>query len=418
MSSVIQMQTENRSSNARSSFVTAILVWCGLVVVSGIYITLPMGYTLAAAFQAEESGVVWASSAFSFAYALGFLIFGPLSDRFGRWSVMFWGLLALCIVTPLAGLAADLSSLIAFRCLQGLVSATFAPSVMTYIVEMFPAKRRLTSMAFVTTGFLVSAVAGQLFSGSVSEHLGWDYVFYMHGALALTCAVLLGAWVPKDEARRKDAGLLSLYKQLPGLLLTRSLLPCYLISLTMLLSLVGMYAVFEVHLTREPFGLTSQGLMQVRIAGLAGMALAPFAGRLAAKFGLLRVLQAGLALAALGLGAAGFSSSLPVLVLMSIVYIAGISLTIPTMISLVGALAGERRGAAVTLYSLALFIGASAGPLIAVYLTRTSSGGLALEALAALLLLAFGLTWLLKAHVPASEMSGRNPDAERRRVPS
>lgn len=103
---------------------------------------------------------------------------------------------------------------------------------------------------------------------------------------------------------------------------------------------------------------------------------------------------------------------------MSIVYIAGISLTIPTMISLVGALAGERRGAAVTLYSLALFIGASAGPLIAVYLTRTSSGGLALEALAALLLLAFGLTWLLKAHVPASEMSGRNPDAERRRVPS
>ncbi|CAG5092097.1 Uncharacterized protein TXXE_17590 [Thermobacillus xylanilyticus] len=62
---------------------------------------------------------------------------------------------------------------------------------------------------------------------------------------------------------------------------------------------------------------------------------------------MLRVLQAGLALAALGLGAAGFSSSLPVLVLMSIVYIAGISLTIPTMISLVGMLAGDRRGAAV-----------------------------------------------------------------------
>ena len=31
--------------------------------------------------------------------------------------------------------------------------------------------------------------------------------------------------------------------------------------------------------------------MQVRIAGIAGMALSPFAGRLAAKFGLLRVLH-------------------------------------------------------------------------------------------------------------------------------
>jgi len=396
MSNVNQMQARNQPSDARLSFITAILVWCGLVVISGVYITLPMGSALAAAFQAEESGVLWASSAFSFAYSLGFLIFGPLSDRFGRRSLMFWGLLAHCIVTPLAGLAADLPSLIAFRCLQGLVSATFAPSVMTYIVEMFPAKRRLTSMAFVTTGFLVSAVVGQLFSSAVSEHLGWDYVFYIHGALAFTCAVLLGAWVPKDEARRKDANLLSLYKQLPSLLLSRPLLPCYLISLTILLSLVGMYAVFEIHLTREPFGLTSQGLMQVRIAGLAGMALSPFAGHLATKFGILRVLQAGIAFAALGLGVSGFISFLPALVLMSIVYIAGISLTIPTMISLVGALAGDRRGAAVTLYSLMLFIGASAGPLVAVNLTRSASGFTALEALAALLLLAFGLSWFIK----------------------
>jgi hypothetical protein len=42
--------------------------------------------------------------------------------------LMFRGLLALCIVTPLAGLAGGLPSWIAFRCLQGLVSATFAPS--------------------------------------------------------------------------------------------------------------------------------------------------------------------------------------------------------------------------------------------------------------------------------------------------
>lgn len=416
MSHVNHTQTGNPPSDARLSFITAILVWCGLVVVSGIYITLPMGPVLAAAFQTEESGVVWASSAFSFAYALGFLVFGPLSDRFGRRSLMFRGIIAHSIVTPLAGLAADLPSLIAFRCLQGLVSATFAPSVMNYIVDMFPAKRRLTSMGFVITGFLVSAVAGQSFSSAVSERLGWDYVFYMHGALALTCAVLLAAWVPKDEARRKDAGLLSLYKQLPGTLLSGTLLPCYLVSLTTLLSLVGMYAVFEIHLTRESFGLTSQGLMQVRIAGLAGMALSPFAGWLSAKFGLLRVLQAGFALAALGLGAAGFSSNLPMLVLMSIVYIAGISLTIPTMISLIGALAGDRRGVAVTLYSLVLFIGASAGPLIAVNLSRAAGGALALEALAALLLLAFGLTWLLQTPGLTPGMS-RQPDAGRQ-VPS
>jgi len=412
MSRVIHLQTEHQPSDARLPLITAILVWCGLVVVSGIYITLPMGAALSAAFRAAESETVWAGSAFSLAYALGFLVFGPLSDRYGRWPVMFFGMIAIAAVTPLAGLTPDLPSLIACRALQGLVSATFAPAAMAYIVEMFPAGRRVTATGFVTTGFLVSAVAGQLFSAAVSESMGWHAVFHLHGALAVTCAVLLFRGVPRDGGGRTNAGLLSLYRELPGLLLSGTLLPCYLISSTLLLSLVGMYAVFESQLTGEPFGLASHELMRVRMAGLAGMALSPLAGRLAAKFGLVRTLQTGLALAAAGMAATGLASGLPALVLMSVVYVAGISLAIPTMISLVGTLAGEKRGAAITLYTLVLFIGASAGPLIAVHLTRTGIGIAALEALAALLFAAFGLTRLLGAPAASPGMPRRNRDAE------
>ena len=92
-------------SAARYSVITAVLVLCSLVVVSGIYVTLPISPKLADVFQASPGKAAWASSAFTSSYALGFLLFAPLSERAGRWPVMFWGLLVLGLITPLLGLA-------------------------------------------------------------------------------------------------------------------------------------------------------------------------------------------------------------------------------------------------------------------------------------------------------------------------
>ncbi|MNM11675.1 Multidrug resistance protein 3 [compost metagenome] len=391
-----RVQHLNSASPAKYSLITAVLVWCSLVVVSGLYVTLPMGSVLADTFHASAAEAAWSGSAFSFAYALGFLLFGPLSDRFGRWSMLFWGLAALFVITPMLGLAQSLPVLVALRALQGLASATFAPTVMTYVVETFPAERRVTAMGFVSTGFLVSAIAGQLFGSAVSEYWGWSYVFFIHGVLVLIAAVLLGSLVPKEEGRRNQASLAALYKQMPAMLIQRPLTLCYLVCLTILLSFVGMYTIFQSNLTKPPFELAAHQLMQVRAAGLAGMILSPFAGRLVARFGMKRTLQAGLLLAAGGLGAVGLSSNLNVLVIMSIIYIAGISITIPTLISIVGTLAGDKRGPAVTVYSLVLFIGASLGPLLALNLLKTGSSLAAFEALAASLLIAFGLSGFIK----------------------
>lgn len=381
---------------AHYSVITAILVLCSLVVVSGIYVTLPLGSPLADAFQTSPARAAWASSAFTSAYALGFLLFAPLSERLGRWPVMFWGLLALGLITPLLGLAQDLQVLIVLRAVQGLAAATFAPTVMIYITESFPPQRRVAAMGLVSTGFLVSAIAGQLFSSAVSGYWDWRYVFYIHGSLCLAAALLTGVFVPRGTAVPTRASLAALYRQLPAQFLNKRLVLCYLICLTVLLSFVGMYTIFQEDLTKPPFALTAAQLMQVRAAGLAGMILSPFAGRLAARFGFKRMLQAGLLLAAAGLAAAGLSRTLPLLVGMSIVYIAGISLLIPVLISLIGLLAGEQRGPAITVYSLMLFTGASAGPQAALSLMRAGGSLSAFEGLAALLLAAFGISCIIR----------------------
>ncbi|KIL41798.1 MFS transporter [Gordoniibacillus kamchatkensis] len=374
---------------------TGLLVWCGLVVVSSLYITLPMVSVFAGAFHASPDMAAWTSSAFSLAYGAGGLLFGPVSERYGRKHTILWGLAALAFITVLMGFAANLPELIAFRAVQGLAAATFAPSALAYIGETYPAEKRVTTVGFVSTGFLVAGIAGQLFSSVVNGLLTWSYVFYFLGALYLLSAVLVGAFVPKGEPRRSPATVLAFFKQMGTVSFQRSLSVCYLIAVTLLFSFVGMYAVLGTYLSHAPFALNANQIFAVRALGAIGMICSPFAGRLVAKYGMEEMLRAGLALAAAGLAAVGMSSSLAVSIVMSVVFVAGISLTVPTLISMVGSIAGDARGAAITLYMFVLFVGATLGPIVALALLKTGSYMLTYEALAAVLALAFAATFFV-----------------------
>ncbi|MEK3915694.1 MFS transporter [Paenibacillus sp. FSL H7-0331] len=375
---------------------TGILVWCSLIVVSSLYITLPLVSVFVSSFHVTPSTAAWTSSAFSFFYAIGFLLFSPLSDRYGRKQMMMSGLVALLLITPTLGFVTNLSSLIVLRALQGLAAATFAPAVLAYVVEMFPAHKRVTTIGFVSTGFLLAGIAGQLFSSIISQSLGWPYVFYFLGGLYLVCAILLGSLVPNGAIHQTTAGARAPLKQIAAVLFRKSLFVCYIITVTLLFSFVGMYTALGSYLTQTPFQLNPDQILLVRAAGILGMILSLFAGRLVAKFGVKRVLQAGLGLAAAGLSIVGFSSNLSILIVMSVIFVGGISVTVPTLISLVGSTVGHARGTAISLYSFILFIGATLGPIVVLNLLKLGSYFLTFEALAVVLCIALCSSFFIK----------------------
>jgi YNFM family putative membrane transporter len=61
-----------------------LLAVCGLLVPAQLYLAIPLATPVQVSFAASESAAAWTGSAFSLAYAIGFLVFGPLSDRIGR----------------------------------------------------------------------------------------------------------------------------------------------------------------------------------------------------------------------------------------------------------------------------------------------------------------------------------------------
>jgi MFS transporter, YNFM family, putative membrane transport protein len=130
-----------------------------------------------------------------------------------------------------------------------------------------------------------------------------------------------------------------------------------------LLSFVAMYAALGPVLETR-FGLDHADVLLVRLAGLPGMVLSPLAGWLVGRFGATRVSVMGFVVAAAGLTIQAITAAtLWGLVLGSAVFVAGIAAIVPAMITLVGSRAGPARGGALGLAGLALFVGASLGPL-------------------------------------------------------
>lgn len=383
------------TSEKNYSLMVAILFWCGLVVVSSLYITIPLVSIFAEDFKVSTSQAAWTGSAFSFCYAVGFLFFGPLSDRYGRKQTILFGLCVLTIVSPVVGLFDSLSWVIAFRAIQGIAAATFGPAALAYVVEMFPEEKRITTIGFVSTGFLMSGIVGQVMSSLLTQKFGWNYVFYLLGGVYLITAILVAFFIPMEDAQRARGNLLASFKQMGKVFTQKSLLFCYAITVTLLLSFVGMYTALGNYLSAS--GFSSRSILYIRCFGIVGMLISPFAGRLVSKFGIYAVLRSGLSLSVVGLAILGFSSNLGFLIVMSILFVTGISITVPTLISLVGQLGGTARGAAVSLYTFILFIGATLGSVVTIGLLKTGSYLLTFEVLALLLGVGLIVSFLIKS---------------------
>ncbi|WP_110926692.1 MFS transporter [Bacillus massiliglaciei] len=383
------------------SFITVLLFWCGLVLLSSMYITIPLTATFTEAFHITAAQTAWIGSSFSLCYALGCLLYGPFSDKYGRKIFLTVSMVLLTIVTIAIGFADSYAAMIVLRGIQGLIAAAFAPISLVYAGELFPPNRRLTAIGFISSGLLMASVVGQVFSGFIAETFGWRAIFFILGAVYFLTALVVIFRLPKEQTAKSDDSVLSKFQQMSGLLKRPQLVFTFSITFLLLLSLVGMYTVLGSYLSSDKFGLNAHQILAVRGAGIVGMLLSPFAGRIAGRIGRAAVLRGGLILAAVGLLCIGISPTLPLLVLASIVFVAGIAVVTPVMITLVGQLAGNARGSGISFNAFVLFLGASAGPNLVIGLTRTEHYKLAFDMLSGILLAGFLLSLLIKVHSPA-----------------
>ena len=377
--------------NAQVAAPLAVVVTAALLVLMQLYIAIPLAPVLDEELGGRGAAVAL-NTAYGLAYGAGFVIWGPISDRFGRKVVLVPGMAALGVATAGMAVAPSLGIVGVLRAAQGLVAASFAAVALAYVGEALPPRARSIGIGAVSTAFLTAGIVGQVYAQGVAQTWGWRPVFALAALAFVFVAIALAAMLP-EPPRNVEQTFVPLgrrYAQLTGMLTRRDLVMPYAAALTVLLSFVAMYAGLGPHLAG--FGLDQTDVLWVRLAGLLGMLLAPFAGALAGRFGSVRVAVGGLLCAATGLIAqAGVAGTVGALVVASVVFVAGIATTVPALITMVGDRAGQARAAGIGLYGLVLFAGASLGPQVAALPVEFAA---LLTVLAALLVLAAGLVML------------------------
>lgn len=395
------------TEHAPSSFVTVILFWCSLIVVSAVYITIPLISLFTEVFHVSSSQAAWVGSAFSFAFAGGGLLFGVLSDRYGRKKLMISGLLLLTLTTLLIGTAQSFSWLVALRCLQGLAASMFPPSVLAYAMEMFSPKKRIMIIGFISTAFLMASIIGQIYSSLIVLTFSWSYVFYILFAVYLISFVIITFGIPRDHGDRQRGSISASFIRIGTIFHKKGLPICYIISATLFTALVGYFSTLGSYLTSSPFQLSHEDVLWIRAVGIIGMLVSPFDGKLVDKYGIKPVLWSGLLMAAIGLGLLGVWQNLAFLIFMSIVFTTGVAIALPALISLIGQLAGEVRAIAVSFHMFMLFIGASLGPILTIDLIETKGYLFTFEILAGLLCLSTVVPLFIPLQKSPSETSNK-----------
>ena len=373
-----------------------ILAWSGLVVLMSLYITLPLTDIFTAFFHISEANAVWSGSAFSFCYALCCLIYGPIADKVGRKPFLVAGITLLTASTLLIGLVDHYGTLILLRIIQGLAAAAFAPVSLVYTAEVFSSQKKVAVIGYIVSGFLMASVIAQVFAIVVNNTMGWKAIFLILGLLYLGTALAVIFFLPKDQVKREQPNIWRKYREMGSLFKNDQLVISFVITFMLLFSLVGMYTILGSFLVAEPLGFTANQVLGVRAIGILGVLTSVFSGSIAGRLGYVTALRIALLLATVSLFVIGISDSIYLIVSSSLLFVAGIALIVPVNISLVNRNAGEERGIAVLVNAFILFLGASAGPILATKLMDTMPYFTCLAIFSAVLMLGFLLSLRFK----------------------
>jgi DHA1 family bicyclomycin/chloramphenicol resistance-like MFS transporter len=107
------------------------------------------------------------------AFGLSQLVWGPMSDRFGRRPILLWGMGAYTLASVACALAPDMAWLIAGRAVQGIAMGAGVMAARAMVRDLFQPTQGATVMSQGLTGLGIIACACAPLGGMLTDALGW-----------------------------------------------------------------------------------------------------------------------------------------------------------------------------------------------------------------------------------------------------
>lgn len=306
----VAIDTAPRPETSSTFMQIAVLAGLAAAGMLATNILLPSLPQMAASLNVTSAAITSAITIFLAVFALGQLVVGPVSDRFGRrWPVLI-GFAVFFAGSVWCGLATDLPGLLTGRIIQA--AGACATSVLSRAIarDMFSGAALARAMALIMIAMAAAPGFSPLLGGALDHYFGWRSEFALVAAFAALGALAYSAVLGETHhATRTPLDPLAIARNYVSLIADRRfIVPVSTVSLIM----GGLFAIFSaaprvlietMQFTPIQLGLFFAGTVMVVFA--AGM----LATKLAPRYGLDRSVRGGLWVAAAG-GIATLSVSL------------------------------------------------------------------------------------------------------------
>ncbi|MFC5800216.1 multidrug effflux MFS transporter [Streptomyces formicae] len=255
--------------------------------------------------------------------ALGQLVVGPMSDRWGRRRPLLAGMLVYVVATAVCALAPTIGLLIAFRLLQGLAGAAGIVIARAVVRDLYDG---VEMARFFSTLMLISGAApivAPLVGGQILQVTDWRGVFHVLTVVGVLLTLVVWRWLHETlpPERRHGGGVGTALRTMRGLLADR-VFTGYMLSGSLAFAALFAYIAASPFVVQEIYGASPQtfsllfGLNSIGLVAIGQINGKVLVGRVsldkALGFGLAVIVVAALALLLLTTGVFGEVGLAPV----------------------------------------------------------------------------------------------------------
>lgn len=176
-------------------------------------------------------------TAYFLTFAGGQLLFGPLSDRYGRRPLLLGGLAMMVVGSAACALVDSLPALLWSRAAQGLGAASAMAIGRAIVNDVYERVEAARATSVISAAMAIAPIISPLIGGLIEQYIGWRANFWISGGITLAVMLVLMLRMPETHAPGASNGPL-----LQGILRDYGILLSSRIFLTFGLLNMGIFA--------------------------------------------------------------------------------------------------------------------------------------------------------------------------------